>query len=372
MRWPSTIITVAISASMLLAATLSAQDKPEAQQPAVVQQQDGKETTFGKELDKAELMIERPVGQGESRAARGVKTVPGSTARPNGGARNALGQNRGSGTRATIGANRGRRINVGNTKGQGGLASIPKTEIKVRLPEDNSKPVLVMDATGGYRALSPAGFEPTPLLQIFADGRVLTGRKSELVNEVEGKIDLVNLQSLLVYISDDCRFFDITSEMLKSDLEAKRIARTLDAATTQFEVNIKDHSNRVEVYALPHAAGKFSDVPSVASMVAIASRCRRIIAMTRLGTNDEADAVLDAVNKSLAAQVPAAPEFTFENLQFAEQFTDGRRTATWVQNYEEDGKPMLAYATYQVDTNGDDSVSLNVAAQNPAFNQRGR
>ncbi len=254
------------------------------------------------------------------------------------------------------------RNTVGHAAANHALAK-PKTEIKIELLDDMTKPVLTMDVTGGYRMRSPDGFEETPMLQVFSDGRILTGRKSPLVKEVEGQLDLVELKSLLVYVADDCRFFDITSEMVTSDLTAKRVGQIMDAPTMKFTVDLKEHSNAVDVYALPNVAGEFADVPSVASMVAIASRCRHIISMTRLGSVEEASVALTSVNRSLAEKAPDAPQFTMENLQYAEQFVDERRSATFTQEFSDAGKSMMAYATFQVDAKGDESVNLNVIPQ---------
>ena len=241
----------------------------------------------------------------------------------------------------------------------------PKTEIKVRMPKDADTPVLVLDSVGGFRVQDPAGFEPTPMLQIFSDGRVLTGRKSNQVSEVEGQMDLVDLQNLLVFISDDSRFFDLTSEMLKSDIDANQMIKMMDAPTTELLVNLKDHSNKVQVYGLPFAAGKFDDVPSVAAMVAIVSRCKKLVATTRLGTEKEAGEAVAGINKALSEKFPNAEEFTLDDLQNAEQFTDGRRSSTFVNNFTADGKTMLAYATRELDSKGKESVNVDVIVKKP-------
>lgn len=247
--------------------------------------------------------------------------------------------------------------------------SKPKTEIKVRMPDDAKKPVLVLDIVGGFRMKEPAGFEPTPMLQIFSDGRVLTGRKSNLVKEVEGQIDLVDLQQLLVFASDDSRFFDLTSEMLKSDIEANRVAKLMDAPTTELEINLKGHSNKVSAYGLPFTPGKLADVPSVSAMLGILSRCKRIVALTRLGSGEEAQTAVAAVNKALTEKSADAPKFTLDNLQSAEQFVDGRSTASFVQSFEANGKSMMAYAMLQKNSDGKESINLDVVEQKP---QRGR
>ena len=256
------------------------------------------------------------------------------------------------------------RANIRSGKSQPGKPESgnfkPGAAIKVNLPDDPNAVVLMMDIVGGFRMKLPDGFEETPMLQVYADGRVLTGRKSPLVKEVEGKLDLVELQSLMAFVADDCRFFDITSELLKSEIEASRSGRIMDAGTTQFSVDLKDHSNEVEVYALPNAAEELADAPAVASVVAMASRCRRLISMTRLGSHDEAMRVLDSVNQSLSKKVPTAPPFALENLQYAEQFTDGRRSVTFIQNFTEANQQMVAYATFQVDVKGQESASVDV------------
>lgn len=239
----------------------------------------------------------------------------------------------------------------------------PGKEVKVAFPEDAKTPVLIMDVVGGFRAKLPEGFEPTPALQIYADGRIVTGRKSDLVKEVEGTIDLVELKSLLVFIANDCHFFELTSDSVKEDIESKQAVRIMDAGTTKVEVKLKDHSNSVEVYALPYTAEKFSDVASVASLIAISSRCRQLIAKTRLGSAEEAEAALNAVNKSLATKSAKAPEFTMKHLQFAERFADERRTATFVNNFADGNRQMMAYATFQVDAKGEDSTVVDVVEQ---------
>ena len=137
----------------------------------------------------------------------------------------------------------------------------------------------------------------------------------------------------------------------------------MDAGTTRFTVNLDKHSNSVEIYALPQAAGKFADVPSVTSMIAIASRCRKLVAETKLGSTEEAEAALADVNLKAAKQAPNLPKFSLLHLQFAEQFADGRRTATFVQHPDVDGEKALAYATWQRSADGKDSVSLIVSAR---------
>jgi hypothetical protein len=243
-------------------------------------------------------------------------------------------------------------------------------EVEVVFPDDIKTPILTLDVVGGFRAKLPEGFEPTPMLQVFADGRVVTGRKSDLVKEVEGKLDLVELKSLLVFIADDCKFFELDSESLKTDIESKRAIQLMDAGTTKIEVNLQDNSNAVEVYAMPQAANQFSELPSVASMIAISSRCRQLIAKTRLGSDEEAEAALNAANKSLATKSDDAPEFTMKHLQFAEQFVDQRRTATFVNNFAAGDKQMMAYATFQVDAKGKDSVVVDVIERKQHFGRR--
>lgn len=235
-----------------------------------------------------------------------------------------------------------------------------KKEIEIELPDDASTVVLTMDMSGGYRMKDPVGFEPSPLLQIFADGRVKTGVKLNTVKEVESQIDLVELKPLLVFIVDECHFFEISSESVTEELEKLRVGRTMDAGTTKVEINLKGNSNSVEVYTMPMVAGKYSDVASIASMIAITSRCRQLISKVRLGTDDEAKAVIKLINSALAEKSKDAPKFSMANLQNAEQFVDNRRAATFVQNYKQGEKQMMAYASYQLDTKGNPSVIVEI------------
>ena len=250
--------------------------------------------------------------------------------------------------------NRGRT--GGKLPGQSGLAGKHK-DVKVKFASIKDRPVLVMDSIGGFRVAPPEGFQETPLLEIYADGRIVTGRKSPSTEEVVGEMDLVELKTLLSFIADDCRFFDLSTDSIKKDMTSNSRIVVMDAATTQITVNLDEHSNSVEIYALPQATDKRQKIDSVASMAAIASRCRRIIAMTRLGSHEEASVALGVVNRALRDQSPSSPKFTLENLQFAERFTDGRRTASFVQ--KDEGKNMI-YATWQLDAEGTASANVNL------------
>lgn len=241
-----------------------------------------------------------------------------------------------------------------------GKQSKGKEEIKVQLPLDADTPVLTMDTYGGFRMKAADGFAPTPLLQIYADGRIVTGRKSDNVVEVKGAIDLVELQALLSYIVDDCHFFEISSESIKADLAKKGVLKIMDAGTTKIAVKLKDHSQEVEVYGLQAYASQHTDVASFASMVAVASRCRQLISEIKLGSEEEAGAALTAANKKLTEKNKTSPPFTMKHLQFAEQFKSGRRSATFVQNYSEGNKSFMAFATYEVDAKGNEATTAEV------------
>ena len=243
------------------------------------------------------------------------------------------------------------------------------SDIKIRMPENADTPVLTMDTYGGFRMKSAENFEPTPELQIFADGRIVTGRKSDKVKEVVGSIDLVELQPLLRFIVDECHFFEISTESLKADLAKKGALKIMDAATTRIAINLKDHSNEVEAYGLQVYAAKYTDVPSFASIVAIASRCRPLASRIKLGSDEEAEVALGAVNKELVKKNPKSQPFVMADLQFAEQFVDGKRTATFVKKYEENNKSFTAYATFQVDDNGAESTTADVYEQTPRRNR---
>jgi hypothetical protein len=236
-----------------------------------------------------------------------------------------------------------------------------RREIKLEFADDATTPVLVMDFTGGFRAANPDGFVETPALQVFSDGRVLTGRKSPLVKEVEGRIDPVELKGLLAYVVDDCRFFDWNSEDIKKEIAAKSMGRMMDAGTTEFTVNLKDDQHEISVYGLSVAAGNVATIPSVASMVAVSSRCRRVAAMIRIGSLEEATVALQAINKSLAKEHPGVAEFTLEHIRHAEQFVDGRRSATFLHELPEvGGVRKMAFGTYELSSEGKSSVVVSV------------
>jgi len=121
----------------------------------------------------------------------------------------------------------------------------PQVEVDLSFGADPNSPVFVLDFAGGFRVKQPDGFVPSSALEIFPDGRIVTGRKSLNVKEVVGQMDPVELQAFLVFATEDCRFFDFTTDSIKADMQqAANSIIVMDAATTQMTINLDKHKQQ--------------------------------------------------------------------------------------------------------------------------------
>jgi len=99
-------------------------------------------------------------------------------------------------------------------------------------------------------------------------------------------------------------------------------------------------------------------VESVAAMTALSSRAQAIVANTKIGDNSQL-AIAD-MNKALAAKDPTARKFVNSNLQFAEQFVDGRVKASYNQEYPEGNETVLVYGSWERSADGKAKTSVSL------------
>lgn len=235
----------------------------------------------------------------------------------------------------------------------------PEVEIDLSFGADQNTPVFSIDFVGGFRQQQPEGFVETPALKIFPNGRIVTGRNSPNVKEITGQMDPVELRSFLVFATEDCRFFDFTTDSIKADIKkAADSMIIMDAATTQMTIHLDKHSQQTDIYALQFVARKMQQVQSVAAMTALSSRAQSIIANTKIG--DSGPRAIAELNKTLAARDPDARKFVASNLQFAEQFVDGRVKASYNQEYPDGNETVFVYGSWEKPADGDAKVSVSL------------
>ena len=174
-------------------------------------------------------------------------------------------------------------------------------------------------------------------------------------------MDVVEVQSLLAFATQDCRFFDFTSDSIKADMQQARGGLAVaDAPTTQLTVNLDKHSQQIEIYALQFVAKGMQQVPSVASMTALSSRAKSIVARIRIGGDQQVNAAVNALNAELTKKDPKATKFDSGNLQYAEQFVDGRIKASFNQEYTEGNESVFVYGSWELPAKGDATTSVSV------------
>ncbi|MEZ6095042.1 MAG: hypothetical protein R3C03_12570 [Pirellulaceae bacterium] len=233
---------------------------------------------------------------------------------------------------------------------------IPRPE---NLPEDVSIPVMILDFSGGFRAI-PDGFEPTPFVSIFADGRVVTGINSPELKSHEVQLPESEFYKLFNRFSES-GILEMDSEAIQQKIEAsgKKIM-IMDAPTSNLTFQTKDDTNTVSVYALSFSGTQLGDVvPEVKKILDLERQLRRVQAIALLGGSDELSRVLDKSNEYVRGVDEKIPPFKSEHLYSGFESRQGNVTVSFVNSdIDSTGNAKSISLSVTID-NGDLTFSLS-------------
>jgi hypothetical protein len=182
--------------------------------------------------------------------------------------------------------------------------------------------------------VGPVKFEATPLLRIYADGKVLTGSSMPGIDNCTQTMTESELNQFLHFVVNKQQFYEITEAGLKSQMANSEMAvRIADAATSCFSVNLQRGTHTVNVYALMFAARQFTEIRDLQRLVEIENQSRRLVAQTNLGTGDAVTKIMKLVNQKLEQTNPGLAPFEAADVQFATRYTGGKFQATFEKTY---------------------------------------
>lgn len=210
----------------------------------------------------------------------------------------------------------------------GASISVPgsvKTE-ELEIPESQEEPVLIYDSYGGFRAASPEDLNE-PMLQIYADGRVVRGRRNREFARSEIRLKRTELRELLEFIINENHFFDISTEQIEQQIKAtgKRIL-IADAPSSRFIIHLGDRKNQVDVYALGFIKQQFAELDDLQRLVRIERRLVHLAAVAAAGGEEQVGEMLEMVNQKLKQESPETQALSAEDLTYGIAFADGRRS----------------------------------------------
>jgi hypothetical protein len=217
----------------------------------------------------------------------------------------------------------------------------------IQLPMDPDDPVFEYDSFGGMRMAVPNDFEPTPLLRVFADGKIVTGGSSPAVKSCNIVLSEDQLNQFLHFVVNKQGFYEITKAELDNKMAVSGQQLFIaDAPTSKFSVNLQRGSNSVEIYALSSAASTFSEIEEIQTLLEIQKKCRQLIAICNLGNEQQTNELLIKINQQMKAKHPDLAAFEAKDVRFATRYTDGKFQASFRKSFKEteDSPPFIVAA----------------------------
>ena len=230
-----------------------------------------------------------------------------------------------------------------------------------QLPEDKSKPIITMQATGGFRMRPKV--KPEPMLSIYPDGKVVAGKTWDGIGRAEWKISQKEIQALLKFCIKENKMHEHTTDGIQKAIkESGKRVMVADAPSTEISINTKDKQNTVSVYALTFAKRQFSGIKAIGNVAAVEQRLKQIHALTVVGGPEKMEKIFKAVNEAMKKKDENAPKLDTSDLGYAQKREDGTvKMSISKQIKTDDGKMKANYiANVSIKKDGKPEIAANV------------
>lgn len=184
----------------------------------------------------------------------------------------------------------------------GGQETVPP-DPPVRLPMEPDVVVLQLEHLGGLRPSLPEGFEPTPRLRVYADGRILTGQDRPGRPVFEWRLDEEQLHRLMAEIVGPRKFLDIDARGIEEAIErSTRPVQTADGTTSRITVRLASDRHEVALYALRQQAADHPEIGTLQNLLAVERLCEQLCGLAQLGGPERLEPFLRLAQSELDAR----------------------------------------------------------------------
>lgn len=165
---------------------------------------------------------------------------------------------------------------------------------------DSGAVVFEMAYTGGFRAPNPPGFQPTPRLRVFADGRVVTGQNRPDQPVHEFRLTDRELHDWMNRIVNDFGFTGIVESDLRKAMEADPDRMLLmDAPTCEIRVQLAESRHEVRIYAVGYSASVWPEIEPLQRLAKIEKLGQKLVSVAELGGTQVLHQHLEFANQEL-------------------------------------------------------------------------
>ena len=191
----------------------------------------------------------------------------------------------------------------------------------IEIDPESKEPIFVFDQSGG-RGLR-YGSTRSPLIRVFADGRVVTGGTTAVVEKLEARLTDSELKQFLHFLVNENKFFDIDSKKIEDRFKAaKTNAMTRNGIYTKAAITLKNRKHSFSIYSFDLFEEFFKDWVEVGQIRSIRNRCMALNAKIHIG--ELGDDVVKRVNEELKKQAPEIAPFEVAEIVTAQRLKKGR------------------------------------------------
>lgn len=228
----------------------------------------------------------------------------------------------------------------------------------IQLPMDKDDPVFEYDSKGGFTVAPPPGFKPTPMLRVFADGKVITGLRPGMQSGTQ-MLSENELNQFLHRIVNQHEFYSVSENEIKRTLMEDGLQPMIaDASTSVFKANLQRGTHEVSIYALQYTAQRQGDIPGLNSLLEIEKLARDMIAKTIVASEPKIDLLLKTINQQRTEKFPESEPFDLNDIRYAARFENGSVDYMFLKPLRNSDPAKALNARYRRDPAGDVQIEI--------------
>jgi|GEM_PF-5612596 len=219
-----------------------------------------------------------------------------------------------------------------------------------KLPMNPETVVFQLAFTGGYRMRTPEGFQPSPRLRIYADGRVVTGQNRPDQEVFEMRLADGKLLEFLKQVVNEFDLFSIDSGEIREAIQATgRPISIIDVPSTEVVVRLADKEHSISVFASGFCASAYPEIEALQRLVKIEKLAQRFVTIAQLGGPEILDSIIEFGNTEMARGKHSELKLDLENLDSSRRIDKNKFEARFVIKFREAQKKLDSLLTVIVE-----------------------